>query len=1239
MIPLRINSKPYQVPPNISILKACQHVNIYIPSLCYHESLPFIGTCNLCVVKVDGMGFCHACMTVVKANMVIDTCSPEVFDRAYANFLPLLPIATKAKNSMDRLNKIYKSGLTDKKSQNMNTEIVDLFSYFFEGKKSVLRKYEKTNTICFDPSKCINCKRCVSVCADVLQIDALSDESLLIQANKCVSCGICAQVCPTEAMSINNSTSLVKKALASGKKMVLIIDPSVFFSFCDIINHKSNESPKSSNCSGKLVSAARQLGFKYVFNGGCGRDISMTLHAKELLTRIEKNQKLPLFSSFCPSFINYAEKNTYIKILDHIAPFKSPDLILSRLIRGTMSKHLFIAVLTGCATKKDEIKKMKEAGDIDVCLTTNEFYQMIQEFGIEWVLLANGKFDPPFSECSSSAILSTVGGGFSEGIVRKLIEIDELGIIDDQYSPPKSSSFTGLNTLGGSSYSIMNNNKKPRFTNAVSPTLSNINKVTNLGSINKSKSNNTITTINSMNTSFQFGKSNSNNSDQTPIFVSSVNEKIKVNEDFHSISHYKAKTIDVTIGSHKIKIAVCNGIGSVRELIDSDEYLNYTLIEVSSCPGGSIFGGGQPRVKSYQKELEASRLKAIYEFDNSTQRKIPFFNSSIINKGNFSISPQIIVNESTTFHEPHETAIKENIKLLKLMPLVVYCSNDKTIKTYARLTASHFMCKSVPMMNIKSINDLFKYNYIIFFIEEDEDEVMSIAKNGRKFFQLIHESFDDLTGLSFVIFSIGETIGETLSNDLIRRNAKNMLAIETTTKEKSMDSFIRWSHVLSKTVFSKKPLIGFSLINEMVEVDDKSIIEKPARPIDFEMARIIEKEQVSTNSTDVKNNTIISLHLPDNSVVTRYFIELPSGMIFEKYDHILVLPRNEEIKVNKSLEILKLQRDMVLSIDILKTNKDNLIPNKTTIYQLFSQFLDLCCEPPKGFIRAFFEAANEKGKKKLEHLVDENDPAKYEEYIKDTSVLEFMEKYAQFGVPEISVLISAIPKIRPRIYSPEKSCDPSKGGLVVFVHDVIFGVNNKRKGLGSSYLRDPNTTQIFIKILPNVFKYPVDLGTPLILVAVDSGISALYSLISKRKEYLLEDSNNKSKLGPALLFYQGKCKNAIPLLVAKLYNIKETKIINDLFIVYSKDEENETQSSKTSKSEKIQDLFTKNSAKIWDLWSDTRAQLFYCGISRTTPNDLKNILVTITCNEGWLSIEEAMAVNNRHEFHTNIFSY
>ena len=64
-----------------------------------------------------------------------------------------------------------------------------------------------------------------------------------------------------------------------------------------------------------------------------------------------------------------------------------------------------------------------------------------------------------------------------------------------------------------------------------------------------------------------------------------------------------------------LKIAVAHGLGNARKVIEAVKAgeRDYHFIEIMTCPGGCIGGGGQPRMTT--NETRMARINAIYKED------------------------------------------------------------------------------------------------------------------------------------------------------------------------------------------------------------------------------------------------------------------------------------------------------------------------------------------------------------------------------------------------------------------------------------------------------------------------------------------------------------------------------------------------------------------------------------------------------------------------------------------------
>ncbi len=89
------------------------------------------------------------------------------------------------------------------------------------------------------------------------------------------------------------------------------------------------------------------------------------------------------------------------------------------------------------------------------------------------------------------------------------------------------------------------------------------------------------------------------------------------------------KETSVMIGDMELKAAVVSGLGNARKLLDSilSGEKTFHFVEIMTCPGGCINGGGQPFAQD--PEVLRSRMQALYAIDSSASLRRSHDNPSI----------------------------------------------------------------------------------------------------------------------------------------------------------------------------------------------------------------------------------------------------------------------------------------------------------------------------------------------------------------------------------------------------------------------------------------------------------------------------------------------------------------------------------------------------------------------------------------------------------------------------------
>ncbi len=202
VVNLTIDGKSVTTPAGTLLIEAAKQVGIEIPSFCYYPKLSLQGACRMCLVGIEKMPKLQtACTTVVTSGMVVHTENEEVANarKAMLEFLltnhPLdCPVCDKG-GECELQDAVFRYGAAETR--------------FMEAK---LHHEEKkfSNLVYYDWPRCILCYRCIRVCDEGMDVNALGigfrgAHSEIIPNHgdelECEECGACIDICPVGALT------------------------------------------------------------------------------------------------------------------------------------------------------------------------------------------------------------------------------------------------------------------------------------------------------------------------------------------------------------------------------------------------------------------------------------------------------------------------------------------------------------------------------------------------------------------------------------------------------------------------------------------------------------------------------------------------------------------------------------------------------------------------------------------------------------------------------------------------------------------------------------------------------------------------------------------------------------------------------------------------------------------------------------------------------------------------------
>ncbi len=442
MVKLKIDNFEVEVEAGTSILDAARSVQIDIPTLCKHPDVDPSAGCGMCIVKVNGR-IMRSCCTPVAEGMEVVTSDAELRETRKTVLELILS------NHPNHCLTCIRSGQCELQDMAMQMGVDR------DEIKKILSSEpidDSTQAIVLEPDKCIVCGRCVDICQNQQNVWALSylNRGLVtkitgandarLNDTPCIKCGQCAAHCPTGAISEYDDTAKVWDMLKDEELVTVVqIAPAVRVALGEEFGYDFG-----ANLTCKIYAALRRLGFSKVFDTNFGADLTIIEEASEFVKRFTNNETLPMFTSCCPAWVDYIEKN-YPERLPHLSSCKSPHQMVGALAKtyyaqkmGIDASKIRVVSIMPCTAKKWEIRRhetMSSSGyqDVDVVLTTRELAKMIRQGGINFKGLKDEQADSLLGEYSGAATIFGVTGGVMTAALRTAyfyITGQELGMLN-----------------------------------------------------------------------------------------------------------------------------------------------------------------------------------------------------------------------------------------------------------------------------------------------------------------------------------------------------------------------------------------------------------------------------------------------------------------------------------------------------------------------------------------------------------------------------------------------------------------------------------------------------------------------------------------------------------------------------------------------------------------------------------------------------------------------------------------
>lgn len=424
---INIDGRDIPIENEKNVLELIRKADIELPTFCYHSHLSTYGACRLCVSDIDGMGIQATCSVPPRDGMVVKTNTQEVRQIRKVNLELLLANHDVSCPSCSRSNNCKLQDLTRR---------LGVDKIRFKKTDKIEPIDNKSWSILHDPNKCVLCGDCVRACKEIQSVGAIDFVNRGAKTTvapaflksladvECVYCGQCVAVCPVGALTPKPETEEVWEAINNPDKYVVAqLAPAVRVALGEGFGMDAG-----SITTGQIVAALKRLGFDQVYDTSFAADLTVFEEATEFIERKLKGEKLPQFTSCCPSWVKFAEQY-YPSLLPNLSSCKSPQQMFGSVAReilpkmlGIKPEQLVIVSIMPCTAKKFEAKREEFIHDgiaeVDHVLTTEGLGRMIHETGINFRKLTPESFDLPMGFKTGAGVIFGNTGGVSEAVLR-----------------------------------------------------------------------------------------------------------------------------------------------------------------------------------------------------------------------------------------------------------------------------------------------------------------------------------------------------------------------------------------------------------------------------------------------------------------------------------------------------------------------------------------------------------------------------------------------------------------------------------------------------------------------------------------------------------------------------------------------------------------------------------------------------------------------------------------------------
>ncbi|KAI8097197.1 uncharacterized protein BX664DRAFT_275770 [Halteromyces radiatus] len=270
-----------------------------------------------------------------------------------------------------------------------------------------------------------------------------------------------------------------------------------------------------------------------------------------------------------------------------------------------------------------------------------------------------------------------------------------------------------------------------------------------------------------------------------------------------------------------------------------------------------------------------------------------------------------------------------------------------------------------------------------------------------------------------------------------------------------------------------------------------------------------------------------------------------------------------------------------------------------TVFQLFSQVLDIFGRPSKKFYEALANYATDpKEKEQLLYLVSAEGKEEFKKRVDDTVTYEDLLREFTSAKPSLEHLVRLVAPIKPRHYSIASSqkMHANSVHLLVVAVDWVNSQGKKRYGQCTRYLANlPVGADVTVSIKPSVMKLPPLDSQPVIMAGLGTGMAPFRAFIQER--YLAKKAGKD--VGPVVLYFGSRNRGNEYLYGEELEAYHQDGVLSRMGLAFSRDQKEKVY---------IQHKMKEDAEMLHDYLINKNGHFYLCG--PTWPcGDIKDAVV------------------------------